>query len=269
MRKQECDNMKAMRKKLSSCAILINQRAQRNTNAVSEVVGTLLLIVIAVSLFVMLAFISINLPSIIFSNPTPSANIIGMVQGSGIVLEHYGGQPIPLDAEIRIMFAETPVVTTVGSVLDPKYKTDGVWNIAEKIFIPYNDTNLPLMQVTVTIVDKASNSVLMRGILQEGSQSVIPIAVTLNANSVTTNTANVHMNYNFFYYYGTKEVSFVYIVASVYNLNNSAPWTATPWILPPSPSWTTAPRTRSGSWWGSGRRARGPPGGGPRRGREA
>ena len=230
MRKQKCDNMKAMRKKLRSCTILINQRIQRNTNAVSEVVGTLLLVAIAVSLFVMLAFISINLPSIIFSNPTPSANIIGMVQGSGIVLEHYGGQPIPLDAEIRIMFAETPVVTTVGSVLDPKYKTDGAWDIAEKIFIPYNDTNLPLMQVTVTIIDKASNSVLMRGILQEGSQSVIPIAITLNADSITTNTANVHMNYNFFYYNGIKKVSFVYIKTSVYNMNSSAIWSATPWI---------------------------------------
>lgn len=216
--------------KLFGYNLLINKRTQRKTEAVSEVVGTLLLIAIAISLFALLAFVSISLPSIFFSNPTPSANIIGMVQGNGIVLEHYGGQPIPLDAEIRIMFAETPVVTTVGNVLDPKYKMEGAWNIAEKIFIPYNDTNLPLMQVTITIIDKSSNSVLMRGILQEGSQSVIPIAITLNADSITTNTANVHMNYNFYYYNGIKKVSFVYIKTSVYNMNSSAVWYATPWI---------------------------------------
>jgi hypothetical protein len=222
--------MKTIQKALQKFIKPMNQRNNRFTNAVSEVVGTLLLVAIAVSLFALLALISITMPSLFFANPTPSANIIGMVQGNGVVLEHYGGQPIPLNAEIRMMFAETPMNTTVGAVLDPKEKVDGEWGIAEKIFIPYNDSNLPLMQVTVTIVDKTSNSVLMRGIIQEGSSSVIPIALTLDADSVTTNTAKVHMNYNFYYYQGTKNVSFVYIIASEYYLNNSAPWTATPWF---------------------------------------
>jgi len=203
---------------------------QRKDKAVSEVVGTLLLITIAISLFVLLAFIAISLPYIFFSNPTPSVNIIGMMEGNGVVLEHHGGQSIPLDTEIRLMFAETPLVKTVGDVLDPKYKNNGEWDIGEKISIPYNDPNLPIMQISIIITDKSSNSVLMRGVIQEGSQTVLPTATTLNADSITPNTANIHMSYNFHYYKGTKKVSFVYIKASVYNMNNSAPWNSTGWV---------------------------------------
>ncbi|HVQ00704.1 MAG TPA: type IV pilin [Candidatus Thermoplasmatota archaeon] len=216
-------------KKTIDDTIRRDRRNQRKAKAVSEVVGTLLLIGIVVSLFVLLSFITFTLPQIFFSKPTPSVNIIGNVEGNGIVLEHHGGQSIPLDAEIRIMFAETPVVTTVGNVLDSKYKMNGAWDIGEKIFIPYNDPNLPIMQISIIITDKASNSVFMRGILQSGSQSVIPIATTLNAYAITTNTAKINMSYNFFYYTGIKNVSFVYIQKSVYDLDNNAPWTTTPW----------------------------------------
>jgi hypothetical protein len=222
--------MKELTKKSRKYNIIIQKCCQRKTNAVSEVVGTLLLIAIAIALFALLAFIAITLPYIFLSSPTPSVNIIGMVEGNGIVLEHYGGQSIPLDAEIRVSFAETPVYTTVNNVLDAKGKADKEWNIGEKVFIPYNDPNLPIMRITILITDRSTNAVLMRGILQEGSESVIPIATTLNADSITTNTANIHMSYNFYFYNGTKKVSFVYIKASVYNMNNSSPWNATPWI---------------------------------------
>ena len=86
------------------------------------------------------------------------------------------------------------------------------------------------MQISVIITDKASNSVVMRGVLQEGSQSVNPIAVTLNADSITTNTAKIYMHYDFRYYIGTKKVCFTYIKASVYTANNSAPWNSTGWV---------------------------------------
>lgn len=208
----------------------LRTKNKRETHAASEVIGTLLLVSIGVSLFVLLSIVTISLPTIFFPNPAPSVNIIGMVEGSSVVFEHHGGQGIPLDTEITVMFAETPVTMTIGDVLDVASKADGKWDIGEKIVIPNNNPNLPIMQISVTIIDKASNSVIMRGILQEGSQAVNPIAVTLHADTITTNTAKIYMHYDFRYYLGIKNVSFSYIQASTYLANNSAPWNSTGWV---------------------------------------
>jgi len=206
------------------------KKNQRKNKAASEVLGTLLLIGIGVSLFVLLAIVTISMPSVFFPDTTPSVNIIGRIEGNSVVFEHHGGQSMPLDTEITVMFAETPVIMKVGDVLDSASKADGEWNIGEKIVIPNNNPNLPIMQISVTITDKASNTVVMRGVLQEGSQAVNPIAVTLNADSITTNTAKIYMHYDFRYYIGTKKVCFTYIKTSVYNANNSAPWNSTGWV---------------------------------------
>ncbi|DAC72400.1 MAG TPA: hypothetical protein DSN98_05315 [Thermoplasmata archaeon] len=208
----------------------LRKKNQQKNKATSEVLGTLLLIGICVSLFVLLAIATMSMPSVFFSNPTPSVNIIGRIEGNSVVFEHHGGQGIPLDTEITVWFAETKVVTTVGNILDAASKADGEWNIGEKIFIPNNDPNLPIMLVSVSITDKESNSVIMRGVLQEGSQAVNPIAVTLNADSITTDTAKIYMHYDYRYYLGTKKVRFTYIKASIYTANNSAPWNSTVWV---------------------------------------
>ena len=221
--------MRAIRE-LNICNDLLGKKNQRKTKAASEVLGTLLLIGIGVSLFVLLAIFIFSMPSVFFSDTPPSVNIVGRIEGNSVVFEHHGGQSMPLDTEITVMFAETPVTMTVGDVLESALKADGEWNIGEKIVIPNNNPNLPIMQISVTITDKASNTVVMRGVLQEGSQAVNPIAVTLNADSITTNTAKIYMHYDFRYYIGTKKVCFTYIKASVYNANNSAPWNSTGWV---------------------------------------
>jgi hypothetical protein len=221
--------IKAIRE-LNICNNLFGKKNQRRNEAVSEVLGTLLLIGIGVSLFVLLAIVTFSMPSVFFSDTPPSVNIIGRIEGNSVVFEHHGGESMPLDTEITVMFAETPVVMKVGDVLDSASKADGEWNIGEKIVILNNNPNLPIMQISVTITDKASNTVVMRGVLQEGSQAVNPIAVTLNADSITTNTAKIYMHYDFRYYIGTKKVCFTYIKASVYNANTSAPWNSTGWV---------------------------------------
>lgn len=211
-------------------AVFLERKNQRKNRAASEVVGTLLLIGIGIALFALLAIVTITLPSIFFSTPTPAVNIIGTVEGDSVIFEHHGGQSVLLDTKITIMFAETPYVTSVNNALDSVSKADGEWNIGERIVIHNNNPNLPIMQITVTIVDTASNSVIMQGILQEGSQAVNPIAVTLNADTITTDTAKIYMHYDYRYYIGAKKVCFTYIEASIYNANNSAPWNSTGWV---------------------------------------
>ncbi|HIH00241.1 MAG TPA: hypothetical protein HA258_06610, partial [Thermoplasmata archaeon] len=178
----------------------------------------------------MLAIVTFTLPSIFFSEPTPSTNIIGRVEANTVVFEHYGGRPLSLDTKITVMFAETPMVMTVGDLLDSASKADGEWNIGEKIVIVNNDPNLPIMRINAIISDTQSNTVVMRGVIQEGSQAVNPVAVTLHADTITTNTAKIYMQYDFRYYIGTRKICFTYIKASVYTANNSAPWNSTGWV---------------------------------------
>ncbi|MFA5102631.1 MAG: type IV pilin [Candidatus Thermoplasmatota archaeon] len=222
--------MSRVKEKYKANQPFLHRINQRNNKGASEVVGTLLLIGIGVSLFSLLAVVTFTMPSVFFSEPTPSVNIIGRVEGSSVVFEHYGGKSLPLDTEITVMFAETRVVKTVGEVLDAASQSDGLWNIGEKIVIFNNNPNLPIMHISVFITHKESNTVVMRGILQEGSQAVNPIAVTLHADSITTNTARVHMFYDFRFYLGTKRVCFTYIRASEYTANMSAPWNSTGWV---------------------------------------
>ena len=216
--------------KLKTCDSHFWGKKQRRYTGASEVVGTLLLIGIGVSLFALLSIVTFTMPSVFFSEPTPSVNIVGHVVGNTVVFEHYGGRALPLDTKITVMFAETRVVMTVGDILDSVSKTDGVWNIGEKIVIVNNDPNLPIMLINAIITDTASNTVVMRGVLQEGSQAVNPIAVTLHADTITTNTAKIYMHFDFRYYIGTRKVCFTYIPASVYTANNSALWNSTGWV---------------------------------------
>jgi FlaG/FlaF family flagellin (archaellin) len=180
--------MFSAKEKIKKSNNLFWRKNQWKNRAASEVVGTLLLVTIAVSLFALLAIVTFTMPSIFFSDPTPSTNIVGRVEGNTVVFEHYGGRPLPLDTKITVMFAETPMIMTVGDILDSAAKADGEWNIGEKIVIVNNDPNLPIMLINAIIRDTASNTVVMRGVIQEGSQAVNPIAVTLHADSISTNT---------------------------------------------------------------------------------
>ena len=226
----KCEKMNQKEKKRQSQGRFHGKNNNRRCRGASEVIGTLLLVGIGVSLFTLLSIVTFTMPSVFFSDPTPSVNIIGRIQGNSVVFEHYGGRSISLDTEISIMFAETRVVMTVGDALDAASKADGFWNIGEELIIPNNDPNLPIMAISVVITDKSSNTVIMRGILQEGSQAVNPIAVTLQANSITTDSARLNMFYDFRYYLGTKKVCFTYIKTSDYTTNSSVPWDSTGWV---------------------------------------
>ncbi len=217
-------------------------RSEKKTSeyAVSEIVGTLLLIAIGISLVIVLAVVSITIPNVFFSSQSPSANIIGTVTDNGVILENHGGQPISIDSMIYIYFAETPYNTSIANVLDAKSKADGFWNIGERIVIPYSAIDLSEMQISIMIVDFKTNSLILRGILQSGSTMVLPFVQTLDADSLQPYSANLHLYYDFKGHIVTRDVRFMYIKSSVYQLNHSAVWSSTGWIPVASNSGTYA-----------------------------
>jgi FlaG/FlaF family flagellin (archaellin) len=176
-----------MRRKKSVSALINNVlhiKKQPSEYAVSEVVGTLLLIGIGISLVLVLALVTISIPNAFFSSPTPSVNIIGTVTDNSVILEHHGGDPVSIDSMIYLHFAETPYNTTIRTVLDSNAKADGYWNIGERIVIPYTGMDLSEMQVSILIIDVDTHSLILRGILQSGATAVLPYVRTLNADSL-------------------------------------------------------------------------------------
>ena len=135
---------------------------KRTNIAVSEIVGTLLLLGISVSLFSVI-YLSVLIVS---PSPTrPSVNLICTVEKNNIILEHRGGKTLDLDTEIIVTTNGTNETLTVNDYMNNESKENGVWNIGERVVYPAGD--ITDLKVLVTVVDVYSNSVIMMAVLQE------------------------------------------------------------------------------------------------------
>ena len=127
---------------------------------VSEIVGTALILIIAV------AAIS-SLYSTVLSYPSPSdpsfVNLVGMVEGNNIIIEHRGGDALSLGTKVRINIGEETIEFIIADVdyLDDKAKENNQWNIGERFVYPYS---LGCSEVEITVIDE-SNTIIMKGTL--------------------------------------------------------------------------------------------------------
>jgi hypothetical protein len=107
-----------------------NMKETRSSSAVSEIVGTMLLLILAVT-----AFSTIYLTVLSDEGPSPYIhnNIVSYVEGLDIVLEHQGGHPLSLDTTISIEIGPSDDTITVKDYLSAVDKADGKWNVGEQI----------------------------------------------------------------------------------------------------------------------------------------
>lgn len=131
---------------------------RRSDNGVSEIVGTMLLLGIAVTLF---SLVYISVLTISPTPPTPSANIVFRVEGDNITIDHCGGVALSLDTKILMTIDNRSLNATAKDGLDDKYKDDDLWSIGEKLVFPVE--NLSGKQITINVVDVDSNSIVMTG----------------------------------------------------------------------------------------------------------
>lgn len=163
-----------------------------NNIALSEIIGTILILAISVSLF---SFVYLSLFSLSPNFDTPIADIHGMTSDKkNIIFSHMGGEELSLDSLVIISVGGKEIIQTVGDLLDEKSSEDGYWNIGEELVINYDIRGL---QVTAKIVDKDSNSIVMMGILQEGDLIRDPYVYTINATDIQALSAKLTMGYNF------------------------------------------------------------------------
>ena len=135
---------------------------RRINSAVSEIIGTLLLLGIAVSSFGAINYYVISAPA---PNPSPIVEISGMIEENQIVLMHQGGETLDLNTELLIQLGDKYEKVKVGDLLDAESKSDGVWSLGEKVVYPvvYDFEYETSPQADIVIVDKGSSSVIMTG----------------------------------------------------------------------------------------------------------
>jgi hypothetical protein len=136
----------------------------RENVGVSEVVGTVLLLGMAVTLF------TIVYVSVLTTSPpplTPQVNAIGRAEGDTIFLDHYGGEPMELDDTVLWTIGGTPLSLTIGDLLSDEAKADGYWNFGERLTYPAG--NITDLEVEAQIIDEDSNAIAVWSKIQEGN----------------------------------------------------------------------------------------------------
>jgi hypothetical protein len=139
---------------------------KREKLALSEIMGVVLLLGIAVSLFVL---VQITIYSYPFEPAAPSVNIVGSISNGNILLEHHGGESLSLDTRIIITIddVQEPEITVSGNLISSD--GDAAWEIGEIVSYDPSPVNITNKQVIATVVDVKTDSIVMRGILQGGS----------------------------------------------------------------------------------------------------
>ena len=138
-------------------------RIKKNNIAVSEMLGTVLLLLIAVVSFTIIQF---NILSNQFTQDQPFVTIIGDVKGKDIILLHRGGKSLSLQTKVNFEIDGniSNIVIGENDYLESAFKTDGVWNIGESLIFK-QEFNLNNLKVKVTVIDVERNTIVMSEII--------------------------------------------------------------------------------------------------------
>jgi len=133
----------------------------RANEAVSDIVGTVLLLGMTIALFSVLCVGVLSYPS---SPSEPAVNLVGTINDGKLYLEHCGGEALDLDTKVIITCEGNQSVNLkVGEFLNDENE-DNKWNIGEGF--EYQLVGYVGGQVKFTVVDTESNTVILLGSLQ-------------------------------------------------------------------------------------------------------
>jgi hypothetical protein len=177
-------------------------KIKKADGAISEIVGALLLLLIALAVLSLVYAYVLSYP---LPDSAPYVKIVGSLEGDNIVLLHRGGEALGLDTTFRVGILNSTVNTTdymkVGNYLDSESKNDGFWNIGEILVYPVGD--ITGSKVHASVADSDSESIIFQVWFTEvfsdtfeffvyiGKEgNMIPIPGTLNVIVVYTDNSN-------------------------------------------------------------------------------
>jgi flagellin-like protein len=125
-------------------------KLNRADKAVSDVIGTALLLGMTISLFSVLSGIVLSYPS---PSSSPTINLVGTIEGEYLLIEHRGGESLSLDTKVIITIGDNTSKIRIGdeNYLDEKAKADKLWGIGE--WFTYRDANMNNSKVMISVVD--------------------------------------------------------------------------------------------------------------------
>lgn len=183
-------------------------RKNNKDTAVSEIIGTVLLLAVSVALF---SLIYMTVLSNVDETGAPSTNIVGYVENNNIVFEHHGGESLTTDSYIRLIIGGDSSTINITSPYLQDTNSNGDWDVGEKIIY---SSSIQGLQVETTIIDNPTNSAIFTGMLQSGdanasapsgslataiaafgSYQYTSPPLTISATSTGTNPDNVTLYY--------------------------------------------------------------------------
>jgi len=173
-------------------------KLKRENNAVSEIIGTIMLLSIAVILFTGVYVFVLN-EALDPHEQAPNVNIVGTTEGKDLIFENRGGESLSSDTLICFLsVAGKQMNMTIGQYLEDT-NGNGEWDVGERLV--FNSTNIGTdiidLQVDAAIIDKNSDTVIMEGTIQEGEIYEYPYVITLKETDVESDRAKFWMEYNF------------------------------------------------------------------------
>lgn len=172
-----------------------------HNSGVNEIVGTMLLLGISISLFSVVYYSVLSFPDPI---STPSAQIVCSLdtENNQIIFQHLGGEPISGNSRILVH---------KGNFLDERMLSDydyigDEWKMGESII--YHIYNVNNTFVSALVIDTNSNSIVSEAILQKGFSDNDPMVETLTAININKRSAVLTMKYDFVTNSGTLSFSY-------------------------------------------------------------
>lgn len=139
-------------------------RINRDIDAVSEIIGAVLLLAIIVCF---ISSLYITILSDTGPITAPNTTIVGKINNGDVFFDHRSGESLSLDTEIILNIAEyRQLRLSPDQLMDEDENQDGYWNIGERLV--YSEYNITDLRVEALIVDKISDSILLWGVLQDG-----------------------------------------------------------------------------------------------------
>lgn len=133
----------------------------RSKQAVSEVVGIVLLLGITITLF---AILNANVSQFFFGSSSSQVNLIGILENNTIFIEHNGGES--LEGKTKIIITIDNISSTYNAsdkLIDLNKNTK--WDIGEIFEETYTDLKNKYIGVTVI----ATNTILLSAVLQQAA----------------------------------------------------------------------------------------------------
>jgi len=180
---------------------------RKSNKAASELIGTILLLGMAVALF---SIVYISVLSVSLDANEPNPRIIAKIEGSNIILEHRGGDRLSLGTKVNINIQNEKTIKTVGDLLIDTNK-DGYWNIGERLSYQFTYSIDPL-EADIISVDIEGKKIILLGTLDIYPECDVgveifvdkqypkiwdDIEITIKANHYNgdTNATNIRIEY--------------------------------------------------------------------------